>query len=150
MRCHKVHTYILHSICSALAWWWLFHSRNLQTGCNWYFITVLMYICCVLDGNMCIYIYIYIYIYGNFLSFKWILWIFRDCNPFFQHPVCSMYVYNRVTRLSASRNSNSSGNTETSRSLEIFLNIKFYGCYGRCRAKHNQQLATESERTPHM
>jgi len=29
MGSHRVHTYIVPCICSALAWWWLFYSRNI-------------------------------------------------------------------------------------------------------------------------
>jgi len=28
-RSHRVHTYIVPCICSALAWWWLFYDRNM-------------------------------------------------------------------------------------------------------------------------
>jgi len=54
-----------------------------------------------------------------------------------------VYVYNRVTGLSASRDSESSGNTDTSRVWNVFLNIKFYGGYGTCRANYNQLLAED-------
>ena len=57
-----MYTYTVPCICSVLAWWWMFYSRNMKSWCNWYFITVLMSICCVLDGNIYIYIYIYMYV----------------------------------------------------------------------------------------
>jgi hypothetical protein len=50
--------------------------------------------------------------------FKWISYIFKDCNPFF-NTRCTLCTCITVTCLSASRDSNRSGNSDTNRSLKF-------------------------------
>jgi hypothetical protein len=58
MGSHRVHTFTVPKVRSALAWWWLFHSWNMWP----YVIDIISYLtliyCCVLDSDILIYIFV--------------------------------------------------------------------------------------------